>query len=897
MAFPESRERTPHIVYIIILILPFLLLYWMLPFIATQSIGQDYQTIGIQSQMELFFSIKTGSFPLYVPGFAFGTSSSTLTLGQVYHPISHIASIMPGYWDGKALQCNTFLRLLTLGLTQLALFSFLRKLKINILFSFLLSLITVYNLRMLDLFRYGASLEAYTGHLLLCVSIGCYYINQTSRERLVPRWFNPLTIIALTYWLVCSGHAQMMYYGLLGTGLFTLVAPFFISEMLAERHTDIKSAFRFWIKVGSFLSLGILLSSAYIFPFYFDFIATNAGRVGQSYDWSIAYGDTFIGTLNSFFLPFRSDVHGNFGGSSLFIVALIFPILRLFRVKIPVSIWIIWAILLLSFLYMQGDRTPIHRLAWEYLPFASSFRTAGRISLIIPVFIMMLLAWVVQSASFTFNLKDRSVTLTPVTVVSSTALLVMAVYLITIALSILFKVNGMTEFAHFIPVNIREIPRFIELLVMFSGIVSLFLFALCGAFQKRSGMLGVILCVVTLLQTGSILKYGTWITERHDNPTFEKMLSQKKETLDYRYHPGSGLYSSIIDTQVRRSFAEPVLAKIYFDVIPVDDQESAYSIMRQNRLPHQIFIEDYDYRTEENAGARKNSITSKIGRVELVYSSFNRIKFKVISDEKAFLGLSYPYTGHWNAWVNGDKVRVYRANGAAQAVQIPEGESSVEFRYWSPAAFWGMLISCLAFILIGLFFCSQINNGVVRLFSILLVLSVGVGGFLSWYDSLYKGNNLETRYSWEYSEPPLIPNLAYGKKTWTSSSLAGGFELLNYSSRAVDGNLSPGSGFSTSSQDNPFLVIDLHRPDKIQSVLLYESVNDRESNTRPINIAVSIDGHQWRTSASVTSEKNNAGPIRVLLESTPTARYIRIKATGYCRLTLDEVDVYGPEND
>lgn len=888
MTAAESRKKTPQIIYFIILLLPYLLFYWMLPFIAPHSLGQDYQTIGIQSQMELLFSIKTGSFPLYVPGFAFGNSSSALTLGQLYHPMAHLSSILPGYWSGNALEWNTFLRLLSIGLTHLALFVFLRRLTVNAIYSFLLSLIAVYNLRMLDLFRYGASLEAYTGYILLCVAIGWHFIEQK-------KLLYSLSIIFMTYWLVCSGHTQMMYYGLLGAGLFTLVAPYFISEMLTEKQPDIKTVLKFWLKASFFLILGIVLSSAYVFPFYFDFMATNTGRVGQSYDWSLAYGDALIGTLNSFFLPFRSDVHGNFGGTSLFTIVLILPILKLFKVKIPKSIWIIWGIFLLSFLYMQGDRTPVHKLAWEYLPFASSFRTPGRIAFIIPFFIMMLLAWLVHTGTSS-RLKIRSVTLSPLTIVSSASIVVTFLYVLIFALSTFFNVPAMTEVAHFTPVNIRKIPTFAEVCVLFSGIFALMLFALCGALQKRFYWTGIILCLVTLLQTGIILKYGTWITEQRTKPTFEQMLSEKKESLGYRHHPGSGLYSSVIDAQIRHSFAEPFLAKIYFDIVPVESQEAAYLIMQQHRLPQQIFIENYNYTPGQSLYTKEKNSPLKNGQVELVYSSFNRLKFKVITNEKAMLSLSYPYTGHWNAWVNNAKARVYRANGAAHAVQIDEGESFVEFRYWSNAAFMGMLISCLTFILIGFFYCSKIDNKNTKLFSLFMTLCIGVGGFLLWYNSLYKGRNLESAYLWEYSNPLPIPNIAYGKKTWASSSLAGGFELLHYSSRAVDGHISPASGFSTAREDNPFLAIDLHHVQKVHSIFLYESINNKESNVRLLTIASSVDGTQWHNIANIESSFNRSNPARIILDTPISARYIKIQASGYCNLRLNEVEIYGKDN-
>ena len=137
--------------------------FWMVPFISNWIIGNDYTRFPIQNQLELMFSLKTGSVPLYIPGFAGGQSASALTLGQMYHPISHLAALMPGYWHGKALEWNTLLRLISLGIAHLFLYKFLCRIRLNIVFAFLISTVTVYNLRMLDLFRYGASLESWTG--------------------------------------------------------------------------------------------------------------------------------------------------------------------------------------------------------------------------------------------------------------------------------------------------------------------------------------------------------------------------------------------------------------------------------------------------------------------------------------------------------------------------------------------------------------------------------------------------------------------------------------------------------------------------------------------------------------------------------------------------------------
>ena len=141
----------------LIVSIPFLMFYWMLPFVSKFTLGNDYAAFSIHHQLELMFSLKTGSFPLYVPGFSGGQTASALTQGQIFHPISHLSSWLPGYWTGKALEWNTFFRLISLGFAQLLLFHLLKKFKVHLLWAFVFSFITVYNLRMLDLFRYGAS--------------------------------------------------------------------------------------------------------------------------------------------------------------------------------------------------------------------------------------------------------------------------------------------------------------------------------------------------------------------------------------------------------------------------------------------------------------------------------------------------------------------------------------------------------------------------------------------------------------------------------------------------------------------------------------------------------------------------------------------------------------------
>ena len=137
-----------HILIIVfIFILPFFTFYWMVPFIGKYTIGNDYTQYWIQQQLFLQFSIKDGSFPLYAPGWSGGWTASGLTLGQVWHPISFLASHVPGYWNGYAFEIVTWLRLLSFGAAQVVLFWLFQKFRLRIVWALAISYITVYNLR------------------------------------------------------------------------------------------------------------------------------------------------------------------------------------------------------------------------------------------------------------------------------------------------------------------------------------------------------------------------------------------------------------------------------------------------------------------------------------------------------------------------------------------------------------------------------------------------------------------------------------------------------------------------------------------------------------------------------------------------------------------------------
>jgi len=94
-AAPESRSSRWW--FVLIVLLPWVLFHWMVPGIGERTLGNDYPVYTPTEQLGLLFSIRNGSFPLYAPGFWFGQSASALTLGQIFHPVAWVASLLPGY--------------------------------------------------------------------------------------------------------------------------------------------------------------------------------------------------------------------------------------------------------------------------------------------------------------------------------------------------------------------------------------------------------------------------------------------------------------------------------------------------------------------------------------------------------------------------------------------------------------------------------------------------------------------------------------------------------------------------------------------------------------------------------------------------------------------------------
>ena len=80
----------------------------------------------------------------------------------------------------------------------------------------------------------------------------------------------------------------------------------------------------------------------------------------------------------------------------------------------------------------------------------------------------------------------------------------------------------------------------------------------------------------------------------------------------------------------------------------------------------------------------------------------DRLAIRTSTTAPGLLVLSEVYYPSWKAHVDGHPTHLYVADGALRAVAVPPGEHTVELRFESDALAVGVLISCIALLLLAL---------------------------------------------------------------------------------------------------------------------------------------------------------------------------------------------------
>ncbi len=888
--------------------------HFMLPFSDTLiSPSRDFARYYVWQQMENIISVKFGSFPLYIPAVS-GSDFACVTagLGQLYLPLPYIVSLLPGYWTGYAADWLLLVNLPSITLAHLALYVLLKRLRFTPWLAFALTMVTVYSPRILMCVGYGTGSAAWAGHIFTSAILGLYCLNPIGIKK-------PLLIIGGTYWLINSGHPEEVYYCMIGTWIFALFLPYVVETSLEDRRLPLKNKIRFWSLWTACCVLAFLLSSAYLVPLYFEAIR-HMDFANMSYQQSATSLDSVAGLIYNFFLPTRTGLYGCFGGTSMYLMILLIPLLKFFHISLSRGIWLTLIIIVLVFLYMTGEATPVFSAFWKILPFSSATRNPARAALVMPVVFLAAMIWLFKTdQTISVTLARRRLIVPARSLLGFLGLFLLLIGLLTLlAMSSRLSIHAR--------LNALFIPDWVEPTIIVTGLLTLVTVTTQAMTVRFKTATEVLLCAFVITHLVLVLRYSsTPFDLKHENDvlTLDELIAQKRKTLnvvpDYLFLCENAAHQSELE-QFANYFIEPRLGSVYRKFRTVETRQEAYRLLNHDRQRDEVILQGY---SGPAPGSASCDCRNKKDRVRLIHSAYNRLVFKVWACQPGFFLLSYADAdNHWHARVNDEKAVIYPANGISQAVFIPAGTSAVEFRYWSNAAFWGTAMSCLTLALIGIL--ASLRSPDKRIGFILAVTAAGLslGLFLIWFHSLYSGKSFNTIYTWESPTPEQLSNLAYGKSCQISARNRVHTAYL-HPRRGVDGDRSFYSCFITAHHANPWFQIDLEKVSTVGSIVIATSLQGYEEdkmilsfkesvaatalngiflfkkipvlfNGLPLVIAVSRDAKNWEF-AKIDALPQEA-PHKIQFMEPLEIRYVRIIASGTCRLCLNEVEVYPPEN-
>lgn len=96
----------------------------------------------------------------------------------------------------------------------------------------------------------------------------------------------------------------------------------------------------------------------------------------------------------------------------------------------------------------------------------------------------------------------------------------------------------------------------------------------------------------------------------------------------------------------------------------------------------------------------KNLKELKEDVMQNVVFDINSVKGNILLNKTKYLVLSIPYSEGWSAFVDGEKIEVLNGNIGYCALQLSSGFHQIELKYNTPLLKTGIIISCLAFIIV-----------------------------------------------------------------------------------------------------------------------------------------------------------------------------------------------------
>lgn len=136
---------------------------------------------------------------------------------------------------------------------------------------------------------------------------------------------------------------------------------------------------------------------------------------------------------------------------------------------------------------------------------------------------------------------------------------------------------------------------------------------------------------------------------------------------------------------------------------------NTFCINNEEKIANILLAKEYNPRDTLIVNCRHNNFTNKaIGSVQVKANSPNYTKFEISNPSNNYLTISQAFYPGWNAYIDGEKTEINRANIALTAVLIPEGNHTLELKYQPNSFHTGLKISLAALFLWIAFFCFKL---------------------------------------------------------------------------------------------------------------------------------------------------------------------------------------------
>jgi len=677
-----------------ILLLPLVFFGWM--FDGQQTIGNDYTQLPAAGAMNLRFYTEAGIEPMWFPHQGGGFPIGGLFYGQYFHLPAALSARLPGFWDGRALRWISLRHLLLFALLHGVFYlCYRRAVGLGRAESFLLSALSAYNTRQLDALRYAIGLEA-TVFAQCAVLLAMLHVCRPRAALLVG-------VGASTQLLITSGYPAVIPYVLLAA---LLCVPALLH--VAGRRAAITRG----LQATGAAIVGALLAAPHWMTLA-EWYAVNFARVADPrLDWSAAWSMEPASLAANLASPWLAELTSAFGGSTLHAVWLVVVAAAL--VTRGRRTWPLVLGLLFAFLYALGPRTPVHALAFEHVPLLASLRVPGRILVMLPILLLAGLLWLRTLAPGWRPLEG-----TPgrVGVVAGLAF---------VALGFASFAAPMGPPPELSPAAISDFwtlgPR---LLWVCAGLGA----AAALARAARSRLAMAVLLAATALQTGLMMRQGTWTDQPRPTPTRQafqvashlplygegplmasnelRRRSEGTATVPYaRFLRETADNAACVLPIYVSDRGRGVLLPFYLSdaVVCVTSREEARDRIRRADCLGDPVTRVYvvGAACRDGQGVSGGDLALLNARNRIVALTPNLVSLEVNSPREAVLVTPYvDVTPNWSGSIDGEPTPLVPIDGAFLGLRVPAGRHTLSLRYFSQRLVTGYRIAAASALLLG----------------------------------------------------------------------------------------------------------------------------------------------------------------------------------------------------